>query len=195
LITTFTTENEVTMAQRPVPDIDNPPPKRTAPEPPRRDKPEQPQIPTETAEAEPEIVYVGRRSAYARRAGCGAAVLVWILIMLIPVGLFILATQGEIRISHGNRVPDPASHPLLELRLLSEIRNQGLVITTSSVAQQSTAAGESLACVLTHVRYLLWEGEGENASYCDCYARPEGSTSNNDWSYTSTTQNTCPAVP
>jgi hypothetical protein len=185
------------MAQRPVPDIDNPPPKRSVPEsPPVRSRPEPAsQVDVATAEAEPEIVYVGRRSAYARRFGCGAAVIVWSLIMLIPLFLFVLAIQGEISISHGDRIPESESHPLLQFRLLSEVRNQGLVITSSSLASQSTQQGEERACVLTHVRYLMWEGEGENASYCDCYVRPEDSSSNSAWTYTSTTLNTCEATP
>jgi hypothetical protein len=188
------------MAQRPVPDIDSPPPKRTPTEvpPSTRDRPEQlrsAETAPASAELEPEIVYVGRRSAYAKRFGCGAAVLIWVLIMLIPLALFILAVQGEITVSHGNRVPEPDAHPLLQVRILSEVRNAGIVITTSSVASQSTEADESRACMLTHVRYLLWEGEGQNASYCDCYVRPADSTSNNDWSYSGTSQNTCEAIP
>jgi hypothetical protein len=191
------------MAQRPVPDIDSPPPKRSASEvetsPVRRDGPPYARpandVPAESGEPEPEIVYVGRRSAYARRFGCGVAVIAWALIMLTPLALLILAVQGEITISHGDRVPEPEAHPLLQIRLLSEVRNAGLVITTSSLAEQSTQDEESHVCTLTHVRYLLWEGEGQNASYCDCYVRPSEATSNSAWSYTGTTQNTCEATP
>ncbi len=191
------------MAQRPVPDADNPPPRRNNPAV-QTERAERQRInhPSDAAplsgdsdELPPEIIYVGRREAHIKRAGCGCAVIAWSLIMLLPLALFILAAQGEIALWHGDRIPDASAHPMLQVRLLSEIRSQGLVITTSSLAHQSQQDGEARACVQTHVRYLMWEGEGQDASYCDCYARPAESDANADWQYLGTSLDTCEATP
>ncbi len=187
------------MAQRPVPDADNPPPRRTDPTVPteqaERERTRPPAAAAPSSEESPEIVYVGRRAAYTKRAGCGCAVIAWSLIMLLPLALFILAVQGEIALWHGDRIPEPAAHPMLQVRLLSEIRSQGLVITSASLADQTEHEGQARACVQTHVRYLMWEGAGQDASYCDCYTRPADSTSNSDWQFAGTTLDTCEATP
>lgn len=130
------------------------------------------------------VVYVGHMRAYARRTGCLIAVLLWSLFMLFPMFLFLLAINGEIALWHGGNFPENESHPLLQVKLLSEIQTRGLNITASYVAESS----ETAACVQTDVRYLLWQGRGENISYCDCYTRE---TAQSTWTPAATTRGVC----
>jgi hypothetical protein len=153
------------------------------------DKPDQaplPPAPTETqadnAEA-PQVIYVGQRRAFVRRIGCGFAVILWAVFMLIPGFLLLLAVQNEVIIWHGSSVPEPEAHPLLQVKLLMEIQTRGVSITTS---QPQTSANNQ-TCMQTHVRYVLWQGQGENVSYCDCYTRLEGGA----WQFMSTASGNC----
>jgi hypothetical protein len=153
------------------------------------DKPDHlptPPAPTETqaenAEA-PQVIYVGQRRAVVRRVGCGVAVILWALFMLIPGFLLLLAVQNEVIIWHGSGVPEPEAHPLLQVKLLMEIQTRGVSITTSSLQ----AGANHQTCMQTHVRYVLWQGQGENVSYCDCYTRAEGDT----WQFISTVSGSC----
>lgn len=143
---------------------------------------EQREVPVQNTEEQPEIIYVGQRRAYTRRFGCGLAVLAWLLVLLIPGFLFLLAIQGEIVLWHGGDVPASESHPLLQVKLLMEIETRGLNITRSTPVTQS----ESETCMQTVVSYLLWQGEGSNVSYCDCYER-----ANETWQLTSTGDGSC----
>jgi len=126
-----------------------------------------------------EYVVKVRKRSLLRRIGCFGLILVWLVIMLIPFGIFILAIEGDITISHSGDVPDKHQHPRLQVQLITEIDFRGLGITTSSVNQID---GKNL-CIETNVRYLLWQGEGEPATYCDCYSRELTAST---WSFTET---------
>jgi hypothetical protein len=130
----------------------------------------------------PEVIYVGRRSAYLKRAGCGLAVLLWMVVLLIPGLFFLLAIQGEVALWHGAGVPEPEAHPLLQVKLLMEVETRGLNITRSVPIIQSN----DVTCMQTSVNYLLWQGEGNNVSYCDCYRR-----NGEMWEFISTNEGNC----
>jgi hypothetical protein len=117
------------------------------------------------------------------RAGCGLFLIFWVVFLSIPTFMFILATEGEIAIWHGDRVPSSSEHPLLQVKLLMDAETRGLNITTSNISGVYDA-GE--VCVQTHVRYLLWQGEGEAADYCDCYQRVDA-----DWVLSRTNTGGC----
>lgn len=110
-----------------------------------------------------------RRRGCLWRGGCAVLLFGWVVLLSIPTFMFILATQGEIAVWHGDRVPSSSEHPLLKITLLMEMETRGLNITTSNIGSD----GDGEVCVQTHVNYLLWEGEGEFASYCDCYQRAD----------------------
>lgn len=114
------------------------------------------------------------------RIGC---VVVWLPLILLPVLMFNLATNGEIVLSHGVGMPEPESHPWLRASLIMEIDTRGLNITRSSIVH--TAAND-LTCVQTDVSFLLWAGTGEPVQYCDCYAQ-DGDV----WTLTSTSAGAC----
>lgn len=115
------------------------------------------------------------------RVGCVA---VWLPLMLLPLLLLLIAVQGEIALWHPADFPDSAEHPFFQAKLLMDIDTRGLNVTRSYIAARSD---DGAVCVQTHVSYVLWQGEGPPASYCDCYAR-----SSERWTLQSSSQGTCP---
>lgn len=125
-----------------------------------------------------------KKRSLARRIGCGFLLVIWLFILLLPLGFFILAVDGEITLSHRGDVPEKHAHPRLQVRLITEIDYRGLQITNTSVNR----ADDLNLCIQTDVRYLLWQGEGEPATYCDCYLR---SDQEEDWQFDTTNPGQC----
>ncbi|GAB1421819.1 hypothetical protein MASR2M15_20100 [Anaerolineales bacterium] len=109
-----------------------------------------------------------------KRAGCGFLLIGWFLLLLLPCFLFSLAARGTLGIGHPG-LPEPENHPLVQVQLISEIDYRGLALTRSYLSSQT----DSNLCIETAVSYLLWEGEGDNALYCECYFL----TDSGDWQY------------
>lgn len=134
-------------------------------------------------ESPQETIYIKEKltvRGIAWRAGCIA---IWLPLILLPFVLLILAANGEIVLSHGADMPEPEAHPWLRATLIMEIDTRGLNITRSSIASRDE---DGLTCVQTDVSFLLWQGEGEPARYCDCYERVDEA-----WSLVSTESVTC----
>lgn len=123
-------------------------------------------------------IAVPRRSPL-RRLGCIAALVLWFAILLLPCFLVVLAVQQEIVISTGG-----APGQQLRLWLISEADERGLAVSTASVRQSDPDA----LCVQTNVSFLLWAGNSDPLSYCDCYERPDASA---PWSQTTTNSGEC----
>jgi hypothetical protein len=100
----------------------------------------------------------------AWRAGC---IVIWLPLILLPLLLMLLALNGELVVWHGNDMPDREAHPWFKATLIMEIDTRGLNITRSSLV----SGADGLTCVQTDVSFVLWQGEGEPANYCDCYQR------------------------
>lgn len=137
----------------------------------------------------PEIEYVVReqppqRRSLLRRAGCGLLLAIWFLVLLLPLAFFILAIEGDITIARGSDIPDRHEHPRLQVRLISEADFRGLGFTTTSLDRD----GDNALCIETRVRFLLWEGDGEPATFCDCYSRVDVEA---DWQLDVTTSGEC----
>ncbi|MBK9122882.1 MAG: hypothetical protein IPM16_07130 [Chloroflexi bacterium] len=115
------------------------------------------------------------------RAGC---LIIWFPLILLPIVLLALAVQGEIALWHRSDFPDSHEHPFLQAKLLMDIDTRGLNLTRSFIA---SGEGSDAVCVQTYVSYMLWQGEGEPSSYCDCYAR-----SGERWALQSTAAGDCP---
>lgn len=82
--------------------------------------------------------------------------LAWLCVMSLPALAFILAVRGQIQIGS-----DVRHH--LRIFALQELDAQGIGVEwTRPVRQQP-------ACSWTTVNYLLWEGEGEDIAFCQCY--------------------------
>lgn len=141
-----------------------------------------------TENAYPEIEYVVNEQApqkrsLLRRIGCGVALIIWFAVLLLPTFFFILAVEGDITLRHRGDVPDKHQHPLLQVNLLMDADTRGLQLTNSSVDR-----GEDGLCIDTSVRYFLWQGEGENVRFCDCYIRNDADDS---WNFDSTSPEAC----
>ena len=139
--------------------------------------------------AYPEIDYVvrevPRKRSLIRRLGCGVVLVIWFAFLLLPLLLFVLAIQGDITILHGSDIPDRQSHPRFQVFVQMEPEVQGLQFTTSSIKDIDSQK----MCIEVNVRYFLWEGQGDPATYCDCYFR---ATHEDDWTYEETLLNACP---
>jgi hypothetical protein len=144
------------------------------------------EIPPAEAEIPAEATPPAPRRSLLVRLGCAGALVIWFALLLTPILLIVLAAQGEIGLWYGARVPDSEAHPLLQVRLLMDIDNQGFSLTHSSINAQTATS----TCMQTDVRYFLWEGEGENASYCDCYARADPDA---PWAYLASSPGACGA--
>ena len=119
-----------------------------------------------------------------KRLGCALLLVAWFALLMMPCGLFYLAANGEIRLEHGD-IPNPHSHPLLLVSLISERDERGLRIESSFVA-----ATEPQLCIETSARFLLWHSSGGNQDvvFCDCYA---GGADN--WTLADTSAGSCMA--
>jgi len=119
------------------------------------------------------------------RLGCGAALVIWFAILLLPFAMFWLGSGRTITIPQGN-IPDAKDHPHLELRLIMDADNRGLQIKRGGVAERS----DEQLCIEESVIYLLWQSEGntDNALYCQCYERQSAEA---QWALTGTTNGTC----
>jgi hypothetical protein len=91
----------------------------------------------------------GRRLAYALVA------LLWLVVMSFPVLAFLLAARGQVQFG-----VDPDRH--LRLFLVQERNFEGVGV------EWVRPYGEQPACTQTAVRYLMWAGEAENVSFCQC---------------------------
>jgi hypothetical protein len=134
----------------------------------------------------PEIEFVVKvkRPGLRWRAGCVLVLLIWLAVMMLPLGLIVLAVEGNITIAHGGDIPNPHEHPRMRLNLIMEIDFRGISVTRSALIHN----GENDLCVQTAVNFVLWEGDGEPATFCDCYVRPEPDA---NWERVSTTTAAC----
>lgn len=119
------------------------------------------------ANAQPTERSAARRRSPLRRIGCAALLAAWLLVMLLPCFLITLATQQEIVISQGEL---PGQE--IRVRLIMEIDQRGIGLWTT----QTVLGEEGDICLITTVGYILWEGEGEPAQYCVCYARTDATS-------------------
>lgn len=87
---------------------------------------------------------------WARRLLYLIITFVWLSIMLFPVFAVRLATNGQMQV--GNTT----------IFMVQERREAGVGFqTTRTVEREAT-------CTLTTIRYVLWEGEGDNNRSCSC---------------------------
>lgn len=87
-------------------------------------------------------------------------VVIWLAIMLFPFLAAVLAIQGQIEVGGNGR-----SHVRLFLVQQPEAEGVGITWTRPLRAQSD--------CRQTSLVYIMWRGEGENVSFCECET-PEG---------------------
>lgn len=123
-----------------------------------------------------------RRRGPLGRLGCALGLLVWLVLILSPCLVFTLATQGEITVTVGGA---PGQSARLWLVMEANERGLGLSLPTA----QTSAEGDAV-CVQTDVRYLLWQGQAESVSYCECYRRAADEA---PWDFVTTIEGSCTA--
>jgi len=101
---------------------------------------------------------------WLRRSGCLVIFLVWLAFMLLPCAVVTLLVNKEITFSR-SELPDH------EYRLfaLQEPDLRGFGFSRTGVKSGGKDAPN--VCMLTQVSYLLWEGEAEGLTYCNCYEK------------------------
>lgn len=129
------------------------------------------------------VVIEKPRRKWYKSPGCLFGLVVWFILMLLPLFFFILAVEGDITLHHRGDIPDKHEHPLFQISLIMTVDYRGFGITNSTLHH----SGEDDICIETNVRYILWQGNGDPATFCDCYTRAENDT----WSLTGTTLTGC----
>ncbi len=106
--------------------------------------------------------------AWWKRWGCLWGLIAWLALMAIPFLMLLLAFQKEITINHWGDVPSRFEHPLLQVVLIMEPREQGLRFTRSTAHRHD----ENSVCMQTYISFWMWEGQSQDSlSYCKCYVR------------------------
>lgn len=113
-----------------------------------------------------------------RRLGCLLAFVIWLVVMLVPCFFITLAFQQQIVITQGS-----APNQVLRVWLINEADHRGLGLSTASTHPDGTDAG---LCVQTDVSFLLWVGQANPVTYCECYLR-----SGDDFEFTGATDGSC----
>lgn len=96
---------------------------------------------------------------------CFVGALIWLCVINLPCLGVWLAMQGEINWQRGAFDGD-------RIWLVNEgapTPQQGLAWAATRIERDELANGGPLH-VRSHVTFFLWQGQGENANYCEVYA-------------------------
>lgn len=141
-------------------------------------------LPSQSPPPSVEYVFIERKRNPLRRLGCTILLILWFIFLLLPLFLFIMAVQKEITIAHAGDIPESYQHPLFQVQLVMEQDYRGLRIVNATLHNGT----DTTICVQTNVRYVLWQGEGESATFCRCYERDN---SESQWALSEQTLETC----
>jgi len=105
---------------------------------------------------------------FMKRLGCGVALLAWFVLLTLPCFAIVLATQGEIILTHSDIPFDD-----FRVWLIQQPHTRGLAISNSN--RVSAADGSGAVCTVLDAHFLLWEGEPSvSPHYCSCYTGHTG---------------------
>lgn len=106
------------------------------------------------------------------RAGCALWVLIWLCVMTVPFLALLLAMRGELTWRRGDFVEDRLWLVNAETGVGKGSANG---IGYSATRLISGQTGDiSPVCVRTNVYFLLWKGQSERVTFCECYVPAEG---------------------
>ena len=98
------------------------------------------------------------------RRSCLVAVSLWLCFAIGPCFAIALAMRGELSWKRGNFVED-------RVWIVNEAEASGLAYSSARVISAPT---DGQVCARTRVYFLLWKGQGENTTYCECYRPAPG---------------------
>jgi len=139
-----------------------------------------PREPGASSMSENTPVTYSRREVIVKRALFYGGVLLWVVILLIPLSVMLLAIRGEFRFD----LPGDAPNREMRVWMVMEKDQRGIAYSRPFVVDRDT---EEIA-VQTNVRYMLWEGDSETVSYCQSYTR-EGAAAS--WAMAGSTEGAC----
>jgi hypothetical protein len=125
----------------------------------------------------PDEVLQPKPRSRVRRIGCGIALVIWVILLVLPCIAIALISQGEIAIQLGD-LPGQS----LRVWLIQDSTERGIGVARPSVHTNADAT----TCLQTDTSFLLWMGKGDPTSYCDCYDRD-----GDNWKSVSSTQGSC----
>ena len=88
-------------------------------------------------------------------------ILIWLAVMSFPFLAFTLATQNEIQLGE-------SLHQHVRIFLVQEERLGGVGIEWARLTRRPPD------CSRTTVVYLMWEGDGQSASFVQCFGAVPG---------------------
>ena len=88
-------------------------------------------------------------------------VIIWLLVMAFPIFAFVLSGRGEMMFGD-----QAGSH--VRLFLLREPDVEGVGVEWTRPYRPQTG------CTQTRITYIMWEGQSENTSYCQCFDPQQG---------------------
>ena len=91
---------------------------------------------------------------WLRRLGYLGVFILWLIVMAFPFVAFTLATNGELKIG---------SESYLRLFLVQEVEASGVGFEWRRELFQPDN------CLRTSVGFLMWEGQSEGVSFCQCF--------------------------
>lgn len=103
------------------------------------------------------------------RTGCLIGVLIWLCVMALPFLALALAVKGELAWRRSEFVEDRLWLVNAETGLGSRGAS-GIGYSAARVVSDQTAA-DGPVCVRMSIYFLLWEGESEGVTFCDCYVK------------------------
>jgi hypothetical protein len=104
----------------------------------------------------------------------------WVVVLMIPFSLVMLAVMGEFSFPVLGNFPDNRAR----VWMVMERDERGVAYSVPSVA----AREETSLAVQTNVRYLLWEGENEALQYCQTYTRESSADA---WALAGSSEGAC----
>lgn len=136
------------------------------------------QKPSGTEETSPRVYTT--RELVLRRVLFYAGIAVWVVILSIPFFFVVLGMRGEMSIPLAGDFPENR----LRIWMVMEPYERGIGYSLPRVAERSDVELH----VETQVSYLMWEGEGENAVYCQQYTQDSDSAT---WIMADTAEGRC----
>ena len=95
----------------------------------------------------------------------------WFALLTLPCFAIVLATQGEIILTHSDI-------PLDDFRvwLIQQPKERGIAISNSH--RVSASDGSGAVCTVIDGTFILWQGQsGDAPHYCSCYQKESGNWS------------------